>query len=77
MSRLGVASVRWETAFVAVSAVLGEPYEQTIDALGDAGATRAGEIVQALRESRRSVRAQAMAHALADVAREVDETALR
>jgi hypothetical protein len=69
--------VRWETAFVAVSAALGEPYDRAIDALGDAGAIRAGEIVHALRASRRSARARALANALASVAREIDAMALR
>lgn len=61
-------STRWEPAFVAVSAVLGEPREESIAAIGDAGVVHAAEIVRALRSESREARARAIARSLSEVA---------
>jgi len=62
----------WESAFVAMSAAVGEPLEASCRALGEAGALRAGSIVRALQARDRGARARALADVLARVARDVD-----
>jgi hypothetical protein len=66
----------WETSFVAVSAALGEPYETAIASLGEAGASRATEIVAALADTSRAARAKGLAVALARVAQDLDAMGL-
>jgi hypothetical protein len=60
-------SHRWEPAFVAVAALLGEPLDAIEVGLGD-GRQRASELLRSLRSTRRVDRARAIAAALADVA---------
>jgi len=67
---------RWQPAFLATSAALGEPYEAALDAIGDAGTLHAAELVRAFRSTSRERRAKAIASALAEVARELDEARL-
>jgi len=67
----------WERAFVATSAALGESADTVRSALGENGLKRAGDIVRRIREpAPRAARAQAIAEALALVAREIDEMEL-
>lgn len=63
----------WEESFVATSAALGEPYELAAAAID---ASRATELLAALRDERRSARATALAGALAKVARDLDAMGL-
>jgi hypothetical protein len=62
---------RWETAFVGVSALLGEPLDAVAESLGHRRA-RAADVLRSLRSSDRSVRARAMAAAVAEVATEIE-----
>jgi hypothetical protein len=63
---------RWETAFVAVSAIVGEPPEAVARALGESGMARAADLVRALGAASKEARARALARALSDVALAVD-----
>jgi hypothetical protein len=67
----------WQEAFVAVSAVLGEPLEVSLSALGDVEPTALDALVGGLRSSSRSVRAEAMARAATEVARDLERMRLR
>lgn len=69
-------SGRWEPAFVAVSAALGESYDDALAAIGDAGALHAGDLARALKSRRREVRAQAIASVLAELASDLDAARL-
>jgi hypothetical protein len=69
-------SARWEPAFLAMSAALGEPHDDALAALGDAGMLHATEMARALRSKKREVRAKAIASELAIVARDLDEARL-
>ncbi len=62
----------WQHAFVATCAVLGEPIDAIVLALGDDHAARCGALFEALRSETRQVRARAMAQHLASVAADVD-----
>jgi len=63
---------RWEPAFVAVSAIAGEPPEAVASALGDAGMAHAASLVRALGAASRDARARALARAVSDVALALD-----
>jgi hypothetical protein len=60
---------RWEAAFVAVSAIAGEPPEAVASALGVA---RAADLVRALGAASKEARARALARVLSDVALAID-----
>ncbi len=62
----------WQQVFVAMSAMLGEPVDEIVAALGDEHAARCGALLEALRAESRQVRARAMAQHLAAVAADVD-----
>jgi hypothetical protein len=66
----------WEAAFVAVSGVLGLALEESVAAVGDAGALHAGELLVALRSPARAARARAIARVVSDVALAVDAARL-
>jgi hypothetical protein len=66
----------WESAYLAISVVLGEPLEVLVAALGDEGTARATDLIQALRSPSRETRARALAHAVSEVARAVDAVSL-
>ncbi len=68
--------VDWRSAFLATSALLGEPLEAAILALGDASAVAASQLVRELRSSSRDVRARAIARIMTVVASEVDAARL-
>jgi hypothetical protein len=68
----------WEIAFVAVSAIVGEPADAVASALGDVGVGRASSLVRALDSTAataatsRETRARALARAISDVVLAVD-----
>ncbi len=71
----------WESAFVAVSAIVGEPAEAVASALGDVGMARASSLVRALdpanaanatNATSKETRARALARAVSDVVLAVD-----
>ena len=74
----------WESAFVAVSAIVGEPAEAVASALGDVGVARASSLVRALDPANaanatsatgttsKETRARALARAVSDVVLAVD-----
>jgi hypothetical protein len=63
---------RWETAFVAVSTLAGEPPGAIAGALGEAGAAEAAQLVRALEGTSRGGRARSLARALSDVVLALD-----
>jgi hypothetical protein len=63
---------RWEPAFVAIAAIVGEPLEATLEALGDEGAAHAADLLQALRSTSKDARARALARVVSEVAIAVD-----
>jgi hypothetical protein len=65
-------SDRWEPAFIAVGAVLGESLDATIVAIGDGGAAQAADLLRALRSTSRDVRVRALARVVSEVALAVD-----
>ena len=67
----------WEVDFVAVSAALGEPMSAVAEALGSAGALRAGELLRTLQGSTKSARAIALAAALAQVVTDLERMELQ
>jgi hypothetical protein len=72
-----LGSLVWQEAFVAVSAVLGEPLEASISALGEVASMRVAALVSGLRSPSRSARAEAMARAATEVARDLERMRLR
>jgi hypothetical protein len=66
----------WETDFVAVSVALGEPMPAVIEALGAAGARRAGPLVHSLQARSKSARAITLATALAEVFGDIERMEL-
>jgi hypothetical protein len=64
--------LRWETAFVALSAIAGEPMEAVARALGEAGSARAADLARALAATSREARARALARAVSDVVLALD-----
>jgi hypothetical protein len=67
----------WEEAFVAVTAALEGTLDDAADALGDGGMVRASDVVRGLRSEAKGARAYALATALADVAKALEEMELR
>jgi hypothetical protein len=64
--------VRWETAFVALSALAGEPMEAALGALGESGAAHARDLSRALAATSKEARARALARAISDVVIAID-----
>jgi hypothetical protein len=71
-------STTWQQAYLAVSAVLGEPLDDALASLGGAGAVGATDdaFVAGLRSSSREVRARCIAQAVAAVAFAIDAARL-
>jgi hypothetical protein len=67
----------WDRAFLAVGALLGEPLEPWVAALGGAPTPEAKELMGALRSSSRDRRALAIARVLSEAARDVDALVVR
>jgi hypothetical protein len=66
-------SSKWQVAFLAMSAALGEPIDEAASALGDAGAIEAEQLARTLRGGGSSrARAAAIARVLAAIARDVE-----
>jgi hypothetical protein len=72
-----MSSEDWDSAFLAVSAILGEPLEASLAALGPARSARAEGLAAVLRSSPRDVRAAAIARVVARVAIDLDAMRLR
>jgi hypothetical protein len=69
----------WEPAYLAVSAVLGEPLDAAMASLpggGGGGGTRVAALLKGLRSPLREARARALADALSEVALAVDAMSL-
>ena len=62
----------WQQAFLGVSALLGEPLERALSALGPAHATRTEILAGPLRSAERRERAEAIARIVTAVARELE-----
>jgi hypothetical protein len=62
----------WEAAFVAVSAIVGEPAGAIASALGDAGMAQAASLVRSLGATSKEARARALARAVSDVVLAID-----
>jgi hypothetical protein len=69
-------SATWETSFVAVSVLLGEPLDQVTRVLGAAAGAPATELLQKLGGASREGRARALARVLSDVALAIDDARL-
>lgn len=68
-----MGSNRWQEAFLGVSALLGEPLDQVVRALGDAAAMGASrELLSGLGSPSRTARANAIARACVPVAAALD-----
>jgi len=67
----------WEEAFVAVTVALDGTLDDAASALGDGGMVRASDVVRGLRGETKGSRAYALATALADVAKALEEMELR
>jgi hypothetical protein len=67
----------WPQYFLGVSAALGEPLEESLEALGQVERRQAPELLAALRSSSREVRARGIARAVAAVVVGLDEMRLR
>ena len=68
---------QWPAAFLGVSAALGEPLEESLDALDPAGRQQAAHVEASLRSASRNVRAGGIARAVAAVVIDLDEMQLR
>ena len=64
--------LRWETAFVAVSAIAGEPMEAVASALHESGLARTSDLARALAATSKEGRARALARAVSAVALAID-----
>lgn len=69
----------WKRSFVATTVALGDGLDSAVDALGGAAELEAGaaELVRQLGAPQRPARAAALAKAVHEIARAVDEGALR
>jgi hypothetical protein len=72
-----LGSLDWQEAFVALSAVLGEPLDATLAALDGKESKAAAALVTSLRSSARSARAEAIARVATDIAKDLERTWLR
>jgi|HubBroStandDraft_4_1064222.scaffolds.fasta_scaffold2227985_2 hypothetical protein len=61
-------SPRWEPAFIAVGAIVGESTESLAAALGSAGEAHAADVLRGLRSTSRDVRGRAIAREVSQVA---------
>jgi hypothetical protein len=66
------STVDWPSAFLAVSALVGEPLDASIDVLGAAATADSSALASALRSTSREARARAMARVVTAVVAELD-----
>ena len=64
--------LRWETAFVALSAIAGEPMDAVASALGESRWARTGDLARALTATSKEARARSLARAVSDVVLAID-----
>jgi hypothetical protein len=62
----------WESSFLAVSALVGEPLEVTLSVVGELTTADARDVERALRSPSREARARAIARAVSQAALDVD-----
>jgi hypothetical protein len=62
----------WETAFLALSAIAGEPMEAVASALGESKWARTADLGRALAATSKDARARALARAVSDVVLAID-----
>jgi hypothetical protein len=67
---------RWQEAFLATAAILGEPLDRSLEAI-DGGAACSPDLLADLRSASREVRARALARVLAGVAADLDQASLQ
>jgi hypothetical protein len=67
----------WQEAFIGMSALLGEPVDESLDSLDDVARAHLAEMAKALRSVSREARARAMARALIGAATGIDDLELR
>jgi hypothetical protein len=67
----------WQDAFFGVSLILGERLEDAVRAVDETRAAKAGAVLGALRSPSKSVRARAIAGAVAQVHADLDALRLR
>jgi hypothetical protein len=67
----------WQDAFLGVSAILGEPLDASLAALGDDSAAATESLVAALRSASRDVRARAMAREVTTLLVGIDDMRLK
>jgi hypothetical protein len=67
----------WAETFLGVSAALGEPLEESLQALDPAGRQLAADLEASLRSPLREVRARSIARIVAEVVIGLDEMRLR
>ena len=76
MIEVTTSTREWEAAFFAVGAALAEPLESSIASIGEPTTSEGADLVRALRSHSREQRARAIARIAAQVALEVEATAL-
>jgi hypothetical protein len=69
-------SATWETSFVAVSMLIGEPVDNVASALGGPGRKPATEWLRRLGEASREGRARALARVISELAVAIDAARL-
>jgi hypothetical protein len=67
----------WERSFVAMHVLAGGTLDEALETLPDVARAKASELVRALEDPKRSVRARALAAGAEEILRAVDETGLR
>jgi hypothetical protein len=74
----GSEGVDWQTAFRAISALVGEPVEAIDAALGggETSGRAEADLVRALASTSRDVRARAVARVVAEVVADIERTRL-
>ena len=69
-------SADWQTAFVAVSVLLGEPITEVASALTETASSAASELLEKLGGVSREARARALARVLSEVALAIEDARL-
>jgi hypothetical protein len=69
-------SASWDTSFVAVSVLVGEPLDAVTIALGDSASPQATALLGKLADASREARARALARVISEVALAIDAVRL-